>query len=151
MSELIDHLGEGFYAIDLNWRITSVNTLAAQFLGKTRDELVGRSIFEAYPRFAGSQVHLAHQRALSTKRPVRSNSPAAGFESSLSIRIIPSPTGVAVFFHEISELGRIREALRERVEALTLAERSAGTRHLGFGSLDRSGPRHSSILPSHRL
>ena len=126
LSELIDHLGEGFYAIDLNWRITSVNTLAAQFLGKTRDELVGRSIFEAYPRFAGSQVHLAHQRALSTKRPVRIEFPAAGFESSLSIRIIPSPTGVAVFFHEISELGRIREALRERVEALTLAEQSAG-------------------------
>ena len=126
VSDLTDHLEEGFYSIDLNWRITAVNRIAAQFLGKTREELLGRSIFEAYPRFAGSQVHAAHQRALSTNRPVRIESPAAGFESPLSIRIIPSPVGVAVFFHEISDLGRIREALRERDEALTLAEQSAG-------------------------
>jgi PAS domain S-box-containing protein len=124
--DLAERIEEGFYALDESWRITAVNGIAAQFWGKPAEALIGRSIFEIVPGFAGSPAHAAHQRAVSSGLPSRVEALLAGPGQPLSLRIFPDPSGLSVLIQPASDLRSTREALRERNEVLALAEQSAG-------------------------
>ena len=126
IADLVERLTEGFYSLDTSWRITVANRIAAQLWGKPREILIGRSIFEVLPRFAGSPAHAAHQQVLSSGFQAQIEMSVNGAAAPLSLRIYRDGPGLSVFFHEVSDLSRVKEALRERNEVLSLAERSAG-------------------------
>jgi PAS domain S-box-containing protein len=126
IADLVERLTEGFYSLDRGWRITVANRIAAQLWGKPREILIGRSIFEVLPRFAGSPAHAAHQHVFGSGTEARIEVAADGAAAPLSLRIYRDGHSLSVFFHEVSDLSRVKEALRERNEVLTLAEQSAG-------------------------
>ena len=94
-------------------------------MGRRRADILGRTIFEIFPAFAGSRSHRACERALRRGRPVRIETISAIFDAPVEINIFPSPSGVSVYFRDINERKRMEEALRERDNILSLAERSA--------------------------
>lgn len=45
----LDGMGDGYYALDRHLRFTFVNQSAADFLGRSREDLIGRHLNEAFP------------------------------------------------------------------------------------------------------
>ena len=125
-TEILESIDEAFYAIDRDWRLLYVNQHAERSWGRRREELLGRSMLECFPTFAGSESQQAHERALAEGRPVRLETVSTVFGAPVEINIFPSPSGVSVYFRDISERRRMEQALRERDDILSLAERSAG-------------------------
>jgi PAS domain S-box-containing protein len=125
-TEILESIGEAFYAIDRDWRFLYVNRHAEQLWGRGRDELLGQSLLDSFPSFVGSPAQRAHERAIAESRPVRFETVSAIFGKPIEINIFPSPSGLSVYFRDISERTQMEQALRERDEALSLAERSAG-------------------------
>jgi PAS domain S-box-containing protein len=124
-AEILESIDDGFYAIDRDWRFLYVNRQAERLWGVRREEILGRSLFEVYPHFAGSGARAAHEQAMAEARPVRIETVSVIFGAPIEINIFPNPSGLSVYFRDISERKRMEQDLRERDEILTLAERSA--------------------------
>jgi PAS domain S-box-containing protein len=125
-TEILESIGEAFYAIDRDWRIRYVNRHAEQLWGRRREELLGQSLLDRFPALVGSEAQRAHERASAEGRPVRFETVSTVFGTPVEINIFPSPSGLSVYFRDIGERTRMEQALRERDEILSLAERSAG-------------------------
>ena len=49
LAVIMDSIADGFFAFDREWRITHINDAALRHFRKTREEMVGRGLFEVFP------------------------------------------------------------------------------------------------------
>ena len=104
----------GFVTIDREWRCTYVSEQVARTMGKTRDELLGHTVWEIFPDAdAGSEFRSQCARAWSEQKPVtfEHHSPALGrwYETILC----PFPNGLSIQGHDITDRKKTEQALRE--------------------------------------
>jgi hypothetical protein len=64
----------------------------------------------SFPSFAGSQSHLAHERALSSKEPVELRTFSAEVGVPVEMTIYPGSSGLSVYFRDISERQRLERS-----------------------------------------
>ncbi|HVF17893.1 MAG TPA: PAS domain S-box protein, partial [Steroidobacteraceae bacterium] len=100
---LLESITDAFYAVDRDWRVTYVNQRALDYFGRTREQLIGKSIWDEFPAGKDTVVETAYRRAMREQR-------AQSFElmSPLSRRWIeihayPTPQGLAINFRDITE------------------------------------------------
>jgi PAS domain S-box-containing protein len=125
-TEILESIDDAFYAIDRDWRFRYVNRHAERLWGRRREDILGRPIFEIFPAFAGSASHHACMRVLAESVPARIETVSPLVGAPVEINVFPSPSGLSVYFRDVSGRRRMEQALRERDEILSLAERSAG-------------------------
>ncbi len=123
IENILESITEEFFAVDREWRYAYINERALRRIRRvkgerlTREELLGRNVWEVYPELVGSSVYRELHRALREQKP-------AGFEalSPLSdrwfeIHAYPSEEGLAVYGQDITERKRAEEALAREVRA----------------------------------
>jgi hypothetical protein len=118
---------DAFYSLDDEWRFTFVNPQAEKLLGRSRGELLGRSIWTEFPAAVGSTFEYEYRGAVSSGQP-------ASFEayypppldSWYELRAWPTPDGLSVYFREITARREAeherQQAVRERESAYAAAE-----------------------------
>lgn len=119
LSSINDHL----VCYDRQWRYTYVNDGAARVLGRTKEELLGNSIWELFPDAVGNQYYRELHQALAEQRVIRSAHYYAPFKSWFENHIYPTPGGVTVFSADITWRKHLEEELRRRNEQLAEADR----------------------------
>jgi PAS domain S-box-containing protein len=123
--EILEGMDEAFYAIDRDWRFIYVNSGAADFWGRCREQLLGKSMLETFPAFRGSHSHAAHIEAMATGNRARVETISTVTQTAVELHLRPAAWGLAVFFRDITDRVEIERALRERSELLSLAEQTA--------------------------
>ena len=118
-------MDEAFYAIDRDWRFIYVNPGAEDFWGRPREKLLGESMLEAFPTFAGSEPHHAHVRAMASGERSRFETVSTVTGTPVELHFRPATWGLAVFFRDITERLQTERELRERSELMNLAEQTA--------------------------
>jgi diguanylate cyclase (GGDEF)-like protein/PAS domain S-box-containing protein len=120
LQKVLDRITDAYVALDAEWRYTYVNESAAKLLGRRSAELIGKHVWTEFPEGMGEPFHLAYERAMAEQVPstVEAYYPPYGrwFES----RIYPSPDGLTIYFHDITE--RRREELFEAGQREILAD-----------------------------
>jgi PAS domain S-box-containing protein len=98
---ILESISDGFYAVDEAWRFTYVNSVAERWWDRPRESLLGRNIWELFPQAKGSPSYDLHMRAANDRRPVRAEvlSPVLG--SWLEMSLVPTETGLSVYFRDI--------------------------------------------------
>src|SRR5690606_5315483 len=61
---ILESIGDSFFAVDKNWMITYCNKEAERFFGMNRQDIVGRSLWEAYPETVDTVFHNYYQKAI---------------------------------------------------------------------------------------
>jgi len=61
---LLERILDAFVSVDSQWRFTYVNHHAEALLGKTREELLGRNVWEVFPIPADSVLYRNAHEAL---------------------------------------------------------------------------------------
>ena len=121
LADVLESITDAFFIVDREWRFTYINPKAAQVTGRSRDELLGKVLWEEFPEAVGTAYHDNAFRAVREKRPIDFE---AYYPPPLDIwtamRIYPTPDGAAVYYQDISARKRAEEALR-RTEAITSA------------------------------
>ena len=125
-AEILESMDEAFYSVDRDWRLTYANRGAERFWKRKRRRLLGSSMFDLFPRFRGSEPHRAHERAMKAGKPVRIETVSTATGTPVELNIFPSPSGLSVYFRDISDRHQIEAELRKRGDILKLAEESAG-------------------------
>jgi PAS domain S-box-containing protein len=115
MLSFMECMPEPFLALDRQCRFFYVNRAAERLLGKRRQALLGRNLWQEYAEEPGSVLRFHVQRALATGAPV-------DFEecfNSLHLEgtAVPSESGVLVYLRDMTAHHRASEAAR-RASAL---------------------------------
>jgi PAS domain S-box-containing protein len=137
-AQLLRTMSTGFAAIDRDWRITFLNEEGSRVVGYAPKELVGRTLWEAFPGLDESPFGPFYRRAMVADEPSQVEAYYEHLGGWFEVRATPSPGGgLLLYFLEVTG----RHADRERAAAATarlelLAEVSA---ELAAAGLDVEG------------
>lgn len=112
-AEVLESIGDGFYAVDRDWRITYLNRRAEAWWGKSKAELIGKVIWEVFPETVGGVIHAAHLKAAKTREPIRLEAESITIGDWVDIAIHPTgKSDLSVYVRDIAEQKR-NEAARD--------------------------------------
>ncbi|SNS00848.1 PAS domain S-box-containing protein [Geodermatophilus pulveris] len=133
-AQIVDEMAVGFLGMDTDWVITQVNREGERIAGFSREQLVGRTLWEAFPATVGTTFEEQYRRAVATGRPVSFDAYyPEPLDVWVEVRAVPGPAGLAVHFVDITTraLGQLqaeRTAARERLLG-RITEELVGTLH----------------------
>ena len=113
LNGMLESIGDAFFAIDAEWRLTYANRKAGDFVGVEVASSIGRTLLEVAP-------DLLHSPSLARYREVMETRCATSFEEFwvprqvwLDVRVYPNGDGISVYFHEITARREAEQALRK--------------------------------------
>jgi len=112
INSILESITDAFYAVDQDWRFTYVNRKAAEFWGKSRDELIGKDIWQVFPQVVGTDSYREQLRAMAQRCPVTFETISPVINRWVEAHAYPSGKGLAVYFRDISKR---RQAEAERM------------------------------------
>jgi PAS domain S-box-containing protein len=118
--EILEGLTDGFAAIDYDWRYIYLNTAAEQILGRPREEILGKVIWEEYPGALGTTIETVWRQAMTERVAGHTEEfyPGIGW---LEEHAYPSEEGIWIFFQNITERKDEQQRLQETTAALEKA------------------------------
>ena len=105
---------DAFFTLDLGWRYTYLNDQALALTERTRDEVLGRTIWEVSPALVGSPVEEVYRRVTRERVMVEFEEHDVPRDQWVSIRVYPTPDGIAVYVQDSTERKQLEAQLRRR-------------------------------------
>jgi GAF domain-containing protein len=121
VARVLDAMPAGFYSLDREWRFTHVNAEAERLLGRTREELLGRVLWDDWPAAINSVFEDSYRDAVRTGRSVSFDAYyPAPLDGWYELRAWPNPDGLAVYFQEVTERRRVQEQAERAAQRLAI-------------------------------
>jgi PAS domain S-box-containing protein len=111
----IEHMSEGFCALDGDWRIQYVNDRAEQIFQQDREELLGEGLWDLLPDLRGTTIESQFRDAIETGDSRRFEYYVPSLQTTFEIHAYSAATGLSVYFNDINHK-KAREALHEELE-----------------------------------
>jgi PAS domain S-box-containing protein len=104
IKRILESITDLYYSLDREWRFTDVNKQTEARFGKTREELVGKVIWELFPNAVDSDLYTQLHKALDENVRVHIELPSkivpgAWFE----VNAYPTQRGLSVYLRDITE------------------------------------------------
>jgi PAS domain S-box-containing protein len=103
---MLDEIDEGFDAFDWEYRYVHVNAVSLRRLGKSLDELLGRTPWEVFPALEGSELARRYREAMELGRPSVLEHRSVVDGQWLEVRIYPTSSGISCYYRGIDERKR---------------------------------------------
>src|SRR5215204_6583586 len=113
LTEVLERITDAFFAVDSGWRFTYLNPQAERILQRSREELLGRSLWATYPDAVDSRFYEKYHEALESRIPVHFEGFYEALDHWVEVHAYPSEEGLTVYFRDITERKRATEALQE--------------------------------------
>jgi len=121
---ILGRMTDAFFAVDTDWRFTYVNEQGREVLcgaiGEpySAAELIGRSIWDEIPSAVDTEFYDAYHRAMDEQEPVSFEGYYAPIDTWFEVRAYPSPTGLSVYFTDVTERKAREDEMAERDRVL---------------------------------
>ncbi len=112
LSNTLESVTDAFFTVDRDWRFTYLNARAEQVLLRGRMSLLGRDLWEEFPTMTESGFGRAYRRAVAEGRSVELVEFYPALGRWFEVRAYPSPEGLAVYFHDVTETRQSQEQLK---------------------------------------
>jgi PAS domain S-box-containing protein len=104
ITRILSSITDLFYSLDREWKFTDVNRQTELRFEKSRDELIGKSIWDVFPQATDSVLYTNFHKAVAEQRPVHFEVPSkivpgVWFEANA----YPSQEGLTVYLRDITE------------------------------------------------
>ncbi|MBE9206248.1 PAS domain S-box protein [Nostoc sp. LEGE 06077] len=114
IATILESITDAFVAFDRQWRYTYVNEQATKLLQKTREQMLGKHVWEeVFPELVGMLSYQELHRAINEQVTVVLEEFLKPLDKWLEVHAYPSPDGLAVYFRDITQRKRSELALRE--------------------------------------
>ncbi len=117
-TNVLESIGEGFLALDRDFRITYMNVEAERISGVARGALVGKSHWEAFPATLGSSLETEYRRVMKDRIARKIENHYEPWGRWFEIDAYPAKDGgLAVYFRDVTERKRHTERLQDVANA----------------------------------
>jgi PAS domain S-box-containing protein len=122
LDEVFERIDDGFYAVDEEFRFTYVNERAEELLQQAESELLGQSVWSAFPDATQTAAYDAFHTALETQEPTSYDVNFDVLDIWAEANVYPSENGLWVYFRDITDQ-KERERELELYETIFSAAR----------------------------
>ena len=123
ITNILESITDAFVAVDRQWRFTYINERALTTLQRTREELLGKNMWEEFPEAVGLPAYREYHRAMTSGNSVHFEEFNPWLDIWVEINAYPSEGGLAIYFRDITERKR-REEERDRLRARDIEART---------------------------
>lgn len=116
MAIMLDHISDGYAEIDSQWRIVYINVRAEKLLRPKQEsarQLLGGSLWRAFPELVGSPFETACQSALNSGHASQFDWVDPDSLRACRVRVTPLSNSVAIFLQEIATSANQPRDLRQ--------------------------------------
>ena len=152
IADILESITDAFVAFDQEWRYTYVNEEAARLLQKSRQELLGKQLWQdIFPASVDNIFYREFHRAVAEQVPIEFVAFSEALNIWVEVHLYPSAEGLAVYFRDITARKRAEENQQKLVsivensldfigiatlEGQPLYVNDAGQKLVGFESLE---------------
>ncbi len=111
--EILESITDAVFALDKKWRFTYLNSEAERVLFRSREELLGKNVWEEFPEAVGSTFYQEYHKAVKKRVTVQFEEYYPPLEAWFGVKAYPSEVGLLVYFHDVTKRKRAEKALRE--------------------------------------
>jgi len=122
---LIERISDGFIAVDTSWRVTFINRTAEEILRQPEGYLLGKQFWNEFPETVGKSFYNAYHKALAQQEHVFIEDYSILAGKWVQVNVYPSPTGLSVFFKDISKEKEAELKAKKNTDLLNLTLTSA--------------------------
>jgi PAS domain S-box-containing protein len=96
----LERMSDAFYLLDRDWRFLYFNAAAERLLDRRRHELLGQTLWEAFPALAGSDLEPAYRSTMADGRTRRLDFHYAPQDRWYDTTAFATDEGLAVYFRD---------------------------------------------------
>ncbi len=109
---VLESISDGFITLDHNWIVTFWNPAASYMLGKSREEALGRNVWEVFDDAVDTDFFTNFRKAVAENIAVHFEEYYPKVDKWFSIDAYPSAAGLAIYFRDITLRRQADERLR---------------------------------------
>jgi PAS domain S-box-containing protein len=123
-ARVLESMSAAFISIDREWVLTYVNAEAERLLGRSRQEIIGKEVWDLLPATIGSVFEETYRRAADTGEPaVLEAYHPAPLDAWYEVRVWPSSDGISLYFLDVTARRAVQaQAERAAARAALLAD-----------------------------
>ncbi|MGE0665117.1 MAG: ATP-binding protein [Sphingomonadales bacterium] len=129
ITRIFSTMTDGLYHLDKDWRYTRINRAAEAMFGIREADMLGKSMWDAYPDLYGSEVYTRFQRAMETGSHDTMEHYYAPLDRHHQVRLFPGPDGMTVYVSDITERRRTEQQLRQAQKMEAVGQLTGGVAH----------------------
>lgn len=115
----LEGMSDAFFLLDEEWRFSFVNAQAEILLERGREDLLGKNVWQEFPEASGSKFQEEYERAVAEKQPARFEQHYPPLKKWLEVNADPTPSGLAVYFRDVTQQRARNAQLRLLEEAVS--------------------------------
>ncbi len=127
MTGILENTTDGFLALDADWKFIYVNPKAASLLDCSRDELLGESFWEKFPKVYGFETD--YRKKMAEGAALEFEATDATSNHLFEVHAYPSGRGISVFFRDVNRRKTTEEERLKASKLESLGTLAAGIAH----------------------
>jgi len=101
-NNILESIGDAFFAVDKNWLVTYWNKEAESILGRKREEIVGENLWEVYADAIDSDFNRQYHKAMETGEDVEFEEYYPTINKWFAVSAYPSQDGLSIYFKDVT-------------------------------------------------
>ncbi|HSI76116.1 MAG TPA: PAS domain S-box protein [Lunatimonas sp.] len=101
-NEILESIGDAFFAVNKDWTVTYWNKQAENILGRKREAMVGKNLWEEYADAIDSDFYRQYHIALSTGEIISFEEYYVTLDIWVEVTVYPSESGLSIYFKDIT-------------------------------------------------
>ncbi|MBX3001867.1 MAG: PAS domain-containing protein [Caldilineaceae bacterium] len=114
MADMIDRIGDVFFALDRDWRYLYVNPKATALTGMPADDILGKTLWETFPQLLGTIYEEQYRRAMEQQIPAYIEERGVVSGRWYETTVYPSARGLSIYGRDITTRKEAEESLRKQ-------------------------------------
>lgn len=127
--DIMESVTDAIFLLDRDWTVIYVNRHAEDLLGRKREQLLGKNVWDEFPEARNSVFHERYAYSLEHQVEVRFEAEYGPVGKLFEVNAYPSKDGIAVYFHDITHQRRLAEQLQQSHRMDALGQLTGGVAH----------------------
>ncbi len=118
LETIFERITDGFFSLDTNFNFTYLNKASENLLLRRRADLINQNVWKEFPAAVGTDFEFNYKEAMRTQERRNFDSYYGPLDKHFMVSCFPSPSGLSVYFQDITYRKRYEEQLESKSQRL---------------------------------